>query len=164
MKPPDVRPPWEDERGSVPLARLFAMALSSLIDDVHARLGANGFDDVRPAFGFVLLAARNQSVTAKEIAEQNGTSKQAATKLLALMESRKYLRRAASGSDGRERPFELTPRGRKLLARVEAIYRELEAEWMRAIGSAGVEAVRSGVTRALRARHGGALPPVRPIV
>lgn len=144
------------------MARLFAMALNSLIDDLHARLAASGFDDVRPAFGFVLLAARKQSVTAKEIAAQNGTSKQAATKLLALMESCNYLRRAPSGSDGRERPFELTPRGRKLLVRVEAIYRELEAEWARVIGSVGVEGVRSGVTRALRARHGGSLPPVRP--
>lgn len=164
MKPRHQRPPWEDEHGRVPLARLFAMALSSLIDDLHARLDASGFDDMRPAFGFVLLAARNKSVTAKEMAEQNGTSKQAATKLLALMESRHYLRRAASGSDGRERPFELTPRGRKVLARVEAIYRDLEAEWARAIGNAGVESVRSGVTRALLARHGGALPPLRPTV
>lgn len=146
----------------MPLARLFAMALSSLIDDLHARLATSGFDDVRPAFGYVLLRARSQSVTAKEIAEQNGTSKQAATKLLALMESRNYLRRASSSSDGRERPFELTPRGRKLLTRVEAIYRELEAEWARAIGSQGVEGVRSGITRALCARHGGELPPVRP--
>lgn len=162
MKVHGVRPPWEDEHGSVPLARLFAMALNTLIDDLHARLAARGFDDVRPAFGFVLLAARNKSVTAKEIAEQNGTSKQAATKLLALMESRNYLRRAPSGSDGRERPVELTPRGRRLLVRVEVIYRELEAEWARVIGGAGVEAVRSGVTHALRARHGGALPPVRP--
>src|SRR5688572_12116986 len=87
MKPRGERPPWEDERGRVPLARLFAMALSTLVDDLHDRLAASGFDDVRPAFGYVLLRARNQSVTAKEIAEQNGTSKQAATKLLALMES-----------------------------------------------------------------------------
>lgn len=162
MKPRGERPPWEDERGRVPLARLFAMALSTLVDDLHDRLAASGFDDVRPAFGYVLLRARNQSVTAKEIAEQNGTSKQAATKLLALMESCDYLRRAPSSGDGRERPFELTPRGRKLLVRVEAIYRELEAEWARVIGSAGVEGMRSGITRALVARHGGALPPVRP--
>lgn len=156
------RPSVADEAGSVPLARLFAMALTTLIDDLHARLGASGFEDVRPAFGFVLLAARGKSVTAKEIAELNGTSKQAATKLLALMEGCKYLRRAPSSSDGRERPLELTPRGRKLLARVEAIYRDLEAEWAKVIGEAGVEAVRSGVTSALHARHGGALPPVRP--
>ena len=138
------------------------MAFRTLIDDLHARLAASGFADVRPAFGFVLLAARSHSVTAKEIAELTGTSKQAATKLLALIEAGNYLRRVPSGGDGRERPFELTPRGRKLLTRVEAIYRELEAEWARAIGSTGVEGLRSGMTRALRARHGGTLPPLRP--
>ena len=162
MKPRTARSPWQDDSGRVPLARLFAMALRTLIDDLHARLDASGFDDARPAFGFVLLAARNQSVTAKEIAELNGTSKQAATKLLALMESCDYLGRVPSESDGRERPFRLTPRGRKLLVRVESIYRDLEAGWARTIGNAGVESVREGVTRAISARHGGTLPPVRP--
>lgn len=138
------------------------MAFRTLIDDLHARLEASGFEDVRPAFGFVLVAARSHSVTAKEIAELTATSKQAATKLLALMEAGNYLRRVPSGGDGRERPLELTPRGRRLLRRVEAIYRELEAEWARTIGSTGVESLRSGLTRALRARHGGSLPPLRP--
>lgn len=156
------KPPWQDESGRVPLARLLAMALRTLIDDLHVRLAASGFEDARPAFGFVLLAARNKQVTAKEIAELNATSKQAATKLLALMEASDYLRRVPSANDARERPFELTLRGRKLLRRVEAIYRELEAEWARAIGTAGVEGMRSGLMRALDVRYDGNLPPLRP--
>lgn len=78
------------------------------------------------------------------------------------MEASDYLRRVASANDARERPFELTPRGRKLLGRVEAIYRELEAEWARAIGAPGVEALRSGLMRALDVRYAGNLPPLRP--
>jgi len=163
-KPLEVagQPPWQDGSGRVPLARLFAMALRTLIDDLHVRLAASGFEDARPAFGFVLLSARNTQVTAKEIAELNGTSKQAATKLLALMEASDYLKRVPSASDARERPFELTTRGRKLLSRVEAIYRDLEAEWARAIGTAGVEDLRSGLMQALDVRYDGNLPPLRP--
>jgi hypothetical protein len=41
-----------------PLARLFAIACRSLIDGLHTRLATRGWSDVRPAFGFVLLAAR----------------------------------------------------------------------------------------------------------
>lgn len=156
------RPGSADERGSVPLARLFAMALSTLIDDLHARLDTCGFEDVRPAYGFVLLSARRSSITAKAMADLTGTSKQAATKLLSAMEASGYLKRIPSATDGRERPLRLTPRGRTVLRRVEAIYRDLEAEWAEAIGAAGVEALRTSLGRALQNRHGGHLPPVRP--
>lgn len=138
------------------------MALRSLVDDLHARLDACGFDDARPAFGFVLLSARNGPVTAKQVAELSGTSKQAATKLLAAMEASHYLRRVRNDGDARERPFALTARGQRLLSRVESIYEELEAEWAHTLGRAGVETLRSNVTAALYARHGGKLPPVRP--
>src|SRR5687768_2118358 len=103
-KHPEWPPPRQDEFGCVPLARLFAMALRTLVDDLHLRLAASGFADARPAFGFVLLSARDKPVTAKEIAELNATSKQAATKLLALMEASDYLRRVPSANDARERP------------------------------------------------------------
>lgn len=156
------RAPFEDEDGRVPLARLFAMALHSLITDLHQQLDQSGFEDARPSFGVVLLAARDRSVTAKQMAELTGTSKQAAAKLLATMEAADYLRRVESPTDRRERPLKLTRRGHRLLRRVEAIYRELEAGWAQTLGVSGVEAIRSGIVRALHARHGGQLPPVRP--
>jgi len=46
--------------GGPPLARLFAIAYRLLIDSLHDRLQAQGWTDVRPAYGFVLLAARDQ--------------------------------------------------------------------------------------------------------
>ena len=46
------------------LARLFAMAYRQLIDGLHERLRDQGWTDVRPAFGFVLLAARAGPITA----------------------------------------------------------------------------------------------------
>ena len=45
--------------GGPPLARLFAIAYRLLIDGLHDRLQAQGWTDVRPAYGFVLLAARD---------------------------------------------------------------------------------------------------------
>ena len=42
----------------VPMARLLAMAYRQLIDGLHERLPAVGFTDVRPSYGFVLLAVR----------------------------------------------------------------------------------------------------------
>lgn len=51
-----------------PLARLFAMAFRSLIEKLHERLRVMGWTDVRPAFGFVLVAARDRPTTCTELA------------------------------------------------------------------------------------------------
>ncbi|MDQ1421087.1 MAG: hypothetical protein QOJ52_3049 [Acidimicrobiaceae bacterium] len=52
-----------------------------------------------PAFGFVLLAARNQSTSVTE---------SAASKLVVAMATSGYVRRGADVDDGRQRPVELT--------------------------------------------------------
>jgi hypothetical protein len=39
------------------------MAYRQLIDALHDRLAAAGHDDVRPAFGYMLLALREQPTT-----------------------------------------------------------------------------------------------------
>ena len=52
---------------STPLARLLAMAYRQLVDDLHRRLAARGWSDVRPAFGFLLLALRDGPVSLREL-------------------------------------------------------------------------------------------------
>ena len=147
---------------AVPIARLLAMAYRQLMDDLHARLKERGWDDVRPAFGFVLLAARAESTTARSIAGLMGTTKQAASKLLGVMEAAGYVRRSASCADGRRREVELSERGQHLLAAVEEIYAELEAEWADVIGEGNLVGLRADLARVVAHRHDGALPPVRP--
>ena len=146
----------------VPIARLLAMAYRQLMDDLHARLRTRGWDDVRPAFGFVLLAARSEPTTAGAIAELMGTTKQAASKLVEAMESAGYVRRSGSTEDARRREVVLSARGRRLLAAVEAIYTELEAEWADVIGARGVARLRTDLSRVVVDRHDGSLPAVRP--
>jgi DNA-binding MarR family transcriptional regulator len=145
-----------------PLARLVAMAYRSLVDDLHRRLRDRGWSDVRPSFGFVLLAAREQPVTSTELAALMETTKQAASRLAGDMVEAGYLVQVAGGGDARRRPLTLSGRGRRLLRDVEAIYRELEAGWAEQIGERGVERMRRDLTAALVARHGGALPAIRP--
>ena len=143
-----------------PLARLFAIAYRALIDDLHDELRQRKWLDVRPAFGFVLLAASGAPTTVTALAALMGTSKQAASKLVDTMEDAGYVRRVAGATDSRQRPVQLTPRGRRLLAAVEEIYAELEDRWAAVIGAGNVERLRRDLTRVLAT--GGALPPVRP--
>jgi len=146
----------------IPLARLLAMAYRDLIENLHARLRARGWSQVRPAFGFVLLAARDAPITITEIAALMGTSKQAASKLAAAMSDAGYLALGADSDDGRQRPLRLSPRGAELLADVEDIYRDLEAEWAKVIGLPALKRLRQSLHTAVVASHGGELPAVRP--
>jgi DNA-binding MarR family transcriptional regulator len=144
------------------LARLLAMAYRQLVEGLHERLREEGWTDVRPAFGFVLLAARDAPTTTTELGALMGTTKQAASKLVATMIEAGYVAPGAGTGDGRQRPVGLTARGRQLLVAVERIYDGLEGAWADVIGGAGVQRLRRDLTRVLRAMHDGELPPVRP--
>jgi len=153
-----------DRHQFVPLARLFAIAYRDLVDRLHDRLRDRGWDDVRPSFGFALLAARDAPVTITELAALMGTTKQAASKLATAMIDAGYLEPSAASGDGRQRPLQLSPRGRELLAAVEEIYTELEGEWAEVIGATSRKRLRRSLHTAVVASHGGRLPAVRPPV
>lgn len=138
------------------------MAYRTLIEDLHEALRERGWTDVRPAFGFVLLAAREQPVTITDIAAAMGTTKQAASKLVDNMATAGYVERTDHHADARAWVVKLTARGRRLLATVEDIYVELERGWAKVLGEARVERLRNDLVRVLLDRHAGELPPVRP--
>lgn len=152
---------------AVPLARVFAMALRAVIDELHERLAGRGWTDVRPQFGFALLAVRDgdHPATVVSLAALLGVTKQAASKLVTALEEAGYVRRGAHAGDGRAKPLELTERGARLLATVEEVYADIETEWAAVLGDLGperIEGVRRDLLHVLRATHGGALPAVRP--
>jgi DNA-binding MarR family transcriptional regulator len=138
------------------------MAYRSLIEALHARLRERGIRNVRPAYGFVLLAARRSPIGVGDIGVLLGMTKQAASKLVDSMEADGYARRVTDEGDARARRIELTKSGHRLLDAVEEIYRELEAQWAAVVGTRGVESIRADLTKILRAQNDGALPPVRP--
>jgi DNA-binding MarR family transcriptional regulator len=146
----------------VPLARLLAMAYRQLIDELHARLAAAGYDDVRSAFGYVLLALRDQPVTAADLTLLLGVTKQATSKLIDEMERGGYVTRETHGEDARAKAIGITARGRKFLTVVEGIYRDLENDWARVTSRKRVEAIRNDLRAIVEATHGGRLPAVRP--
>ena len=149
-------------RPPVPLARLFAIAYRTMIDDLHQELGRRGWADVRPAYGFVLLAARD-STTSGALAQLLGMSKQAASKLVDAMVGADYLERSSADADGRRKLIRLTDRGQRLLLEVEAIYRDLEGVWAELIGPARVERLRADLTVVLTGADDRELPPIRPV-
>jgi DNA-binding MarR family transcriptional regulator len=110
----------------------------------------------------VLLAARAHPVTPKEVAVLMGTTKQAASVLVARMEAAGYLQPAGATSDGRVKTVGLTARAHDLLGVVEGIYADLEREWAQVLGAHRLETIRADLRRALESGHGGRLPGIRP--
>lgn len=145
-----------------PLARLLAVAYRSLITDLHAELRGRGWTDVRPAYGFVLLALRTAPTTSGALADLLGMTKQAASKLVEAMAESGYLTRTTAPDDARRKLVALTDRGRELLEVVEQIYVELEERWADVIGLEELEQLRSGLTAVLTDHGQRDLPAIRP--
>ena len=147
----------------MPLARLFAMAYRLLVDELHQRLAERGWTDVRPAFGFVLLALRAGPVSLRDLPGVLGTTKQAVSKLVDAMVAADYVERVTDPADARAKRVGLSPRGRALLAEVEDIWRDLEQGWAATLGEARLADLRNDLVVVLREAYGGALPAVRTV-
>src|SRR6185312_5620221 len=106
-----------------PLARLMAMALRSLVDELHYRLGERGMD-AKPTFAFVLLASRDHPLTGNDLATLLGMTKQAASKVVDAMEAEGYVHRKPNPEDARSKILHVTAKGRRFLEAAETIYAE----------------------------------------
>ncbi len=149
----------------LPLARALTQALRLLVDEMHTRLAALGFEDLRPAHGYVLnAAAAPGGTTSSRVGELLGMTKQGAAKVVAELEAGRYVSRKGNGGDGRTRPVTLTAKGRRALAAAAAVQNELEAEWVELVGARDVKALRRVLHAVLdRGRdENGDLPPLRP--
>lgn len=113
---------------------LFA-GFRALIDRLHAELARQGHPGARPVHGFALQAVGRDGVTASELGRRLGVSKQAAGKTVDRLERLGYVQRADDEADARRKLVRLTPRGWELLSRSAAIFDDLRAEWVRALGA-----------------------------
>ena len=144
--------------GRIPLARLLNVAFGALIEDLHARLESRGWPAMRQAYGYVLVTAQgSEPCRVTDLAQVLGVTKQAASQVVDAMAAQDLVRREPDPSDARARVVVLTARGRRLLAVVEEVYRELEGEWAAVIGEAGVERLRADLQAVIATRPVGRL-------
>ncbi len=113
---------------------LLATAVASGVTErIRARIVAEGFDDVRESYGYVVQGLLAGDTTVTALAARLGVSAQAVSKTVTEMERAGYLARGRDPDDGRARPLRLTPRGDAMVdasrrARI-AVAREL-ARWL----------------------------------
>src|SRR3954469_15551107 len=101
--------PYDPRSADLPHAAMFAGW--ALADEVQRRIAADGLGDLRVADGVVFqhLVAGPRAIG--DLAARMGVSQQAASKAVADLERRGYLRRESDAADGRTRRAALTARG-----------------------------------------------------
>lgn len=105
---------------------LLGLAYQAFKAELHRALGAAGFDDVKPSFGFVFRALDRGPYTASQLAALLDISNPGGTKIVGEMVAAGYVERVPDPADGRARPLHLTPRGRAALATVRRFHADFE--------------------------------------
>lgn len=113
---------------------LLLRASSRLVDGIQVGMAKRGFDDVRPAHGFVFALLAERGATAGQIADHLGVTKQAAAQMVNELEEKGYVDRARHPTDRRAKVVVLTRRGRACTRAAEASAAETLAPWLKTIG------------------------------
>jgi DNA-binding MarR family transcriptional regulator len=129
------------------LGFLLAKASQRFNERLAERFAQDGFAEVRPSYGSVLMPLFEQDdMRIGEIGARARLSKQSMTRLVAQCEADGLVRRRRDADDGRAIRVELTPRGRRLRSVAGRVLRELDEEVVAVLGRRQNDAL----TRALK--------------
>jgi len=124
----------------------------SLAEEVQERLAADGFGDAKFADGFIFQRLLAASATVSDLAEALGVTQQAASKTVADLEARGYVRRAPDPGDRRVRRVTMTRRGNEVVAAARRHRAAVERELEERFGSERVAATRELLAEMLASR------------
>ena len=127
---------------SQPLLPLLAEAKERVAGELHRRLHAEGFVEIRPSHGCVFRFIEPEGTRLTVLADLSGLTKQAVGEVADDLERLGYLERAADPADGRAKLIRLTPEGRRSHSAALRIMGEIEAEWAERFGPARTTALR----------------------
>jgi DNA-binding MarR family transcriptional regulator len=143
----------EQSAPSPDLAILLASSYRVLVDRLEQGLRADGLSEMRSTYGYVIRALARGELTATELAETLGVSKQAASIKVAEMEALDLIARRRDPTDGRRQLIGLAPKGRRVARRAMAASLELERELVEHFGREAVDTLRE-VLAGMVERHG----------
>ena len=116
------------------ITSLMEAAYAALVAEVHRRLDAAGFADIRPAHGKVFETIGQDGNRITDMAERAQITKGAMVELVDHLQRRGYLERLPDPSDGRAKIVRLTPRGWDAVRVASAALEEAERRWTAHLG------------------------------
>ena len=115
-----------------------------------------GLDLSLPEYTTLSVLSMRSGLSNAQLARRSLITPQAANEVLARLEERKLVRRAADPAHGRVRPAALTAAGRRLLGRADAAADAVEREMLAGLDGADRRVLRSALAHAVRGLSDGA--------
>lgn len=136
-----------DDRAATDLAMLVLRAATEVVDGIQEGMAARGYDDLRPAHGFAFARIAAADTTVVDLAEHLGTTKQAASQLVAGLVDRGYVVREPDPRDARARLLRLTEAGQACTRAAEAAAADVVTGWNEELPRASLEALHAALRR-----------------
>lgn len=127
---------------SRPLPALLENAKHVLIDELHRRLGEEGYTAIREAHGCVFRFIDAEGSRLTDLADSAKLTKQAVGEVVDDLEHLGYVERAPHPVDGRAKIIRLTKQGQDGQAAARRILAEIERELGERFGERRMEALR----------------------
>jgi DNA-binding MarR family transcriptional regulator len=124
----------DDQARQLSLPAAIGEVKDGVVAELHARLRALGFPDVRPSHGCVFGNIDESGTRLTELAERSGLTKQSVGEAVADLEQLGYIERLPDPQDGRAKIIRLTPLGANALAAARDIFADIEARLAAAVG------------------------------
>jgi DNA-binding MarR family transcriptional regulator len=126
-----------------PMIRLLGIAFDEFSDELTRRVGAAGYDDIRPGHGCVFGTIAPEGSRLTDLAERAGMTKQTVGEVASDLEKLGYVERVPDPSDGRAKIIRLTERGREAQAIGRGLIDDIERDWAERFGAERVAVLRS---------------------
>ena len=146
-----------DHTTQLPLIRLLDLAFDAFSEELHERVQAAGFTDIRPGHGCVFGNIDPPGSRLTDLAERANMTKQSVGEVTSDLERRGYLERVPDPEDGRAKIIRLTEPGRKAQAAGRGLINDLERDWAERYGEEQIAALRAAL-EAVTAERLAAVP------
>jgi DNA-binding MarR family transcriptional regulator len=134
------------------LGVLLRSSFHRFLDELFARLAAEGFDDLRPAYSPVFQHLERGGTRIGVLAERARMTNQSMGYLVDALEGRGYVERTPDPADRRAALVVITDRGREQITAARRLIAAIEREWEERIGSEQMTALHEAL-EALAASH-----------
>ena len=123
---------WGDHRRT--LAGLLAFTSRGIAQELHRRLAATAYPDIRPGDGNVFEHVGPEGSTVSAMAARAGISAQAMVEIVDSLQARGYVERVPDPRDRRAKRVRLTDEGRRADQIGREVLGQIEAEWAQRFG------------------------------